>query len=1102
MAFSENKNNEFMLSGWLTRFLEQRGLKQPDQRMLYEYQVTVLEYEDLKSKLKMQVNDRQLPDHKGNYAAFVLFCAEWFRREYEEGWSWQPIWITLGFVMDAPVLAKAIPQGLVGYWNRPMRFYESERRNFLGSLFSEGGLPFRVLERPENRFQALLSRIIKNYERAEGLGETTKGLVTALMDSSNLPQVFSEDSSVELIAAMADQLMSLVRLYGLDAEGDPVEKLDAANPRWRDAFPIPLDERTGSELLNGLLKSASSEQRRRRRQRNEWVCEHFWSAAQPEVLRVHLQFPPVVEFALASMPTACRFEMGLFEGDEQLANLGTAYGKLAGLKATVTLRQRKIQCNRRRPQRALFLVALDGGLELGRFAIDQSQIGIGDVPVGLVDSDKGMKLCGQASFSTKEDSLTLLLLNHCTINAEQAVISEVTPIFECRTVTVNGAVTVVDREGESYSIRTGLDSARAQQPTLKGKLLDWPSKPIHTYLGVPGIDIAHSSDVAMNSNSRVFLSGKAVGECAIHERFGAHYISFRNPEGNTLLRRRIGILPDDLEIALECGNRADQGSIIFKTKHRCVYQIKDSVIKCKRVTRADGVELQLSVDGAPPPTVSIEIMPNLESQPIEVELPYPAAGVLAFDRDQNPLPRNLAVADLLGSRMYLFAFQGKATSYILELRLAGRGTNARYEWNYRVSERPIEINLFNISEQINNLLSMKEGIDQIVELRVSDGRKEEVFRIRRHATELVMDYDRNCLSVSPLTQQRDRKLSPVIMLLSEPERKPTSITSRMSQGVATNEFELPEFVNKNGPWLILPGQDSELTFRPMFFPGSMVQLEFGSEIKSLQKAVMAFNPETWPEAFLPVLNAMADNPAHSGWQFLRSLYEQYAYLPLGTFEVWRALINHPKALAMALFKVEMDINFLLRLEAEFPMFWEFMPVQAIVDASLKFDASLLAKGITQEILSNVKSAIFSKLATGHQAYDADVKEWFVSGTIPRSFPPDVMNKIVSDWYQVLIRAHSEDDWPAFGAGGLKQWYQKNDTPVNLTSDMDYRNSVIYLPVFAAAVASGQASVSDVFKTNSDAVFFLRQVRDFDPEWFLSIYRYCLLNYMRTEQDAG
>ncbi len=70
---------------------------------------------------------------------------------------------------------------------------------------------------------------------------------------------------------------------------------------------------------------------------------------------------------------------------------------------------------------------------------------------------------------------------------------------------------------------------------------------------------------------------------------------------------------------------------------------------------------------------------------------------------------------------------------------------------------------------------------------------------------------------------------------------------------------------------------------------------------------------------------MASSPAHSGWQFLRSLYEQYGYLPLATFEIWRALVQHPQALAMSLFKFEMSIEYLNRIENEFLFSGNFYP---------------------------------------------------------------------------------------------------------------------------------------------------------------------------------
>lgn len=51
------------------------------------------------------------------------------------------------------------------YWLRPIRFYESERRNFLGTLFSEGGLPFRLLKESDSRFLAVFSGSLDNMSK-------------------------------------------------------------------------------------------------------------------------------------------------------------------------------------------------------------------------------------------------------------------------------------------------------------------------------------------------------------------------------------------------------------------------------------------------------------------------------------------------------------------------------------------------------------------------------------------------------------------------------------------------------------------------------------------------------------------------------------------------------------------------------------------------------------------------------------------------------------------------------------------------------------------------------------------------------------------------
>ncbi|WP_348240969.1 hypothetical protein, partial [Salmonella enterica] len=64
-------------------------------------------------------------------------------------------------------IGKIITKGLDGYWGRPVRFYYTDRRNFLGYLFSEGGLPFRLLKESNSRFQSMFSLILNQYDQAK-----------------------------------------------------------------------------------------------------------------------------------------------------------------------------------------------------------------------------------------------------------------------------------------------------------------------------------------------------------------------------------------------------------------------------------------------------------------------------------------------------------------------------------------------------------------------------------------------------------------------------------------------------------------------------------------------------------------------------------------------------------------------------------------------------------------------------------------------------------------------------------------------------------------------------------------------------------------------
>lgn len=1089
-------------SSWLSVFLQRRGMQVPDQRSLYEYHCRYEEYLDLQRLLRELGSFDVAVKDMAACACLVLFGSEWYRREYqrEHAWTWDPIYQALGFSLSAGDLSRAIPKGLEGYWKRPLHFYESERRDFLGSLFGEGGLPFQVLREGGSRFQTLFDRLLKQYDQWHLLGYNTFQQVEHQLEKTALPQVFASRTSVELIARMADQLVALVRDYGLAQADEPVVRLDGMNPKWRELFPLPLDNDTGSELLNGLLKTATAEGKRRRRESGGWACRHFWHETLPDVLKVQVSMPEEVVLRLTMQPSTTRFELAIVEDGRVIAELGPGYAIVDNGMARIRLRQREVMGARRDCSSPLSLVAMAGGMLIATLSIEGSTVALGEVPLGFEWVNDRWRLCGQASFNVSSEELLLVLPADSKLNIGQddvAIIIDMPQVCSLQTVKVQGKAQLQVEGEELYRIRTGHAAGIGLGLELAGTPTGWTTKPVLTFVGMPSVKWPALAGELQQQGGDLYVSGKQPGSGVLQEVLGTQYVSVRNRSGDTLLRRKVGILPVDFRLELRSGDKPGVGSILVHTRQRCLLQVNDDSLHVQQVKQEDYIEIRLSANSFPPVRICLSVTPNLLADPVEIDLPFPNSGCLAFDGSGKPLKRDLCVDDLLGARLYLFGRTGTSTRFGIELTLKGSAArNACYSWSYTAAEKPLEISLFNIREQIVDLLSLQSGIDQVVELRIFGNGPDVYFRIRKYATEMLMNQGRQVLYAANLKDGVTALPEPVLMLLHDPMRSPVALRSRTSEGVPTGEFELPSLVEKDGPWLVVPNSGASVSFRPLFIAGGWEPVPESDLAQSLQKAVLTFDRDAPVSSFRPVLDDMAINPTHSGWQFLRALYDGYGYLPLATFEVWKALIGHNRALAMALFKFEMEPQFLGRLEAEFPVFWEFLPIADIHLAGKRFKAFLKVKGVAEEAVDQLISRMLARLGEIYPAYGESVQRFLVGKPVGPEIkvPLAVFKSVQRDWYLELIRDRSDATWPEFGGRLLERWHSSQaESVVAFKSDMDYRNSVLYLPEFAAAVACGKARFSDVFEGGVEAIFFLRQVRDFDSKWFNSTYQYYLLN---------
>lgn len=1094
---------------WLQGFIAGRGLAAPDQRALHAYHCTQEEYAALRQLLG--VTERKLPI-VGDVAAsacFVLFGAEWYRREYlsRDAWSWDPLFIALGRRLSQVQLPEVMHLGLERYWKRPLHFYESSRRDFLGSVFGEGGLPSSLLRESGSRFQVLFDRLLRQYDDAHLLGLSTVELTRRLLGRVNLPQVFTTPDSTGLIAEMADRLVDLVRDYTLDQAAAPVARVNDLNPKWREGFPLPLDDETGSQLLAGLLKTATDEGSKRRKRIGAWKCAHFWDERDPGVLSSRVTLPDQVELELKDRPTTTRFELALAEDGLPIARLGAGYGEIIGdgHRVRVRVRRSEVIAKRRKPAATLNFVLLAGGSIVAAAAVPLSAVAIDEAPVGFEPSGERWQLCGQASFSAAGRDLLIALPDEIdvkTTRSEECIaVTDAVPICGVRAVHVSGKGEVLIGGAESgdaiYRVRTGRARQADSGLELAGNQLGWPTQPSLAFVGLPKVRVIGGGDAPQPDGAKLYIGSTPVGTTVPQAALGTQFASLRSGDGDVLLRRKIGVLPSDFQIDLSGGDKPTNGFINVRSKTRCLVQLKTSGVTSRQSRQSSVVQLVVQSDGIPPATVRVAVTPNLEADPILFDLPFPSSGCLAYDRDGGELARDLSVDDLAGSRLMLFGSDADVAVFTLELALhGGIARSAYYRWSYTVGASPAAIELFGLRDEVLGLLSLRPDVDQAVELHVWDnGRRHEArFKIRRYASQLSYDDAGQRLVVDAPQCAAATIPEPRLMLLHDAKRPAIALEPCKSEGVPTSQFSVPTVTTEDGPWLVVPKPRSGTSFRPLYIAGTPPDHLLDGEIHSLEEASTQFDPRAAESTFISVLSEMADNLNHSGWSFLRSLYESYGYLPLSTFKVWEALVlQSQQALATAVLKFDADSAFITRIEQEFPILWELFPLPALRYAVHARRKELEEGGLGSEaVVRDIVARTLEHLALSIPAYDETIRAYLLEEPPTNrlgDIPPQI---ILKPWYQDLLRDSGESDWPTFEGARLEQWAHSNTVlPLPFMVDDQYRKSVVYLPIFSAAVAAGRAAATDVFVADADTVFMLRKVRDFDTKWFNSMYRYYL-----------
>lgn len=1104
------------LRSWLAEFLLMRDLYQgPSGLPLYTYHVTAEEYEELRSMLTKYCDYAFDYRYEHSWAAcFCLYVAECFRREYDAGdggWAWSTFEHRLNCNFTPQQRAALVTVGLEGYWGRPIRLRE-RGRDLLGSLFAEGGLPWLLVQSESHGFGRSIRRGLKDYYRARQGGRTTADLISDV--EQYLPQSFRNLETLQLLAGIVEQLMDLADRYPLREQNDPAAYLDTVYPRWRDGFPIPLDEKNAQRLINEWLKDAG----RRRQEREEeeekasfFTCVHLLQGDLPnwwiqtDVIIPRKEVIPIGDHRLNST----RMEVHFYEGEQLLAKGGVVYGKVEEYSLSVRFPTTQVRLRRRAPQEPLTLRLFENGVLFHVFDFAHSVLDYTDLPLVFEQVDDDWQFVATASCSVASSRVRIRLpaqFNIANDGGFETLVMEKDGNWLDATESLQ-----IQDEQNLITIKVNEMSGLAFRPELKGDCALYRSLPTTVYLGWPSL-VWPNEDDRPDVMLTAHANGVAVEPAHMRTVAGRIQYSLRNAEGETILQRRFGLLPKEFQLNLRPA-MSDRPAKLQIQPSTLRVTVDDSNLHSQTYIEDGDVHVHLQpVSTEIPATVTVAIQSQECDVPVLLHLPFPYHGARLVGGDGAPLATNeLALDELLGLQITLTSGLTYNERFTIYMELVGH-MQQRIGRSYfvEVGSIPLQISLFSYHNDMSQMLGAVNEQDAYIRLTVETQKPLLTLNIRRYNGQVRWQQDTRFEIVSNCLTEFRYGVKASAMLLSDPRQAPVSVNERKSEGVGIGVFETNPKMERDAPWLIYPEEDSAVKFRPVIYAPHQDELFDGAEtgdsrrkIHSLHEAARIYHPKDQPHVIDDQIAAMSTDFTHSGWQFLADLKANYAHLPLSTFEGWRALARNPEALSSAVFRLEIDEVFCERIRDELAVIWECTSLPLWSSTYRRFREWLARQGFPEVLQDRVLQNRRTVLPAVVSGFD-HVGDYLETGDLGQLQKVPV-EFVLPDWYQSLRRTHeANDNWPVELNDVLSNWIKKQNLPlpVKTLSQIRYSDSVTYLPIFMAHVTAGKTTLDELGRDTAYLKFAVKMISDFDHiTWYACVHA-MMVSYLlaRANQD--
>lgn len=1122
----------------LLNLLKTKGLERADGRMLYAYRLTNEEYQSLRQTLEFATEFGDLDSvakHIRDFSAlFVLYAAEWWRREYQGGaWKWSSILDTFcegGDTLNITIRTACVERGFSYWGHRP----EGTGKKFFGAIVAHGGLPLHFIGLGEGKLSDMMDTMLRQAARYHWDREQ---IINAIEErAAELAKSVQKREVYSLIADIVSTVLTLKQDFHLSGVSDPVSVLNAKAPDWRERFPLSLEDDAAQTLLIGLVKEAAL-QIPRASSGVFQVHRILPKVGERYELRSVLRLPKKVGseeltelFKIKELPRYFSIDIRanarlLFcEGRQTFgADTVTLTGKNCVLTGEAACAEHLLYLREQNGTEVGTPLPVVGGAELAQ-----------DQPWIFVSRDEQLQWVASGRVSVPEEEAWIALPSGWTIdasNGEADFVGHCDDIAARRLYQVRGEV-ILEGDEQRYRVRTKQVSDTTESYVWEGSRLPYLSSPPLVFLGEPKL-YRYSAEGERHAVQKTALDWFVAGtqkRIESPESVKGLVDVYLLKDGERQTRFRLTVLDRNARVNFASGMSSSDGIIELVNWGNIQVAVDASDLNCKQESSLQGKKLQLQAGDTPPEVINMTLRWQNCPRELRLSLPFPSTGGRFFDANGKMLREGckLALHHLAGTRLRIFDRNPDFPKrYDLSLTLLHGKHKARdaalsvQRTIALLKDGSAEVRLIDLEKDIEKLMSFSDELDASVKITLLVGNSPNIFvNVSRYETEL----ERHPYSIGLPAKAIERldldtveqivvKAAPLI----DSEGELVQLNHSYSEGVAAARWETTSLNAEEGLWLVFPDASSSVFFRPTLWVHPDLPAMDGK--CPLAQAVAIKSTQERLENIGNVLDAMSKNVEHSSWELMAYLLQTFLHLPLSSLDVFRLLGQQPAVAALLLLRSDLPEGFSRRLNEELGVVWEMLSVdtwRSAIEQFKQYQITLLGKECAQIAFPIILKPRLEKLANEHPALqlvvdmllfefagqfsDAMIDIERVKRSNPLQFSQQLWRGEDSPLQNLLLRGHAEDtDWPERGlfeeavngfVSEASKALQEKITPdfkkiFWFDSPKDFKVSVANIPVLCAIWAA--SDTPQTWWNKPERKMALRKIKAFDPVWFEQAY---------------